>query len=48
MVVKTKPGFVDDVTVKPVAMMAMTIGPSVSANFPSPGTKAKQVAMLRT
>jgi imidazolonepropionase-like amidohydrolase len=29
-------------------MLAMTIGPSVQSNFTSPGTKAKQVAMLRT
>lgn len=48
LVAKTKKGQVDDVVIKPVAMMAMTIGPSVSANFPSPGTKSKQVAMLRT
>jgi imidazolonepropionase-like amidohydrolase len=48
MVAKTKRGQTDDVVLKPVAMMAMTIGPSVSANFTSPGTKSKQVAMLRT
>lgn len=48
MVAKTKSGMVDDVTLKPVAMVAMTIGPSVSGNFASPGTKSKQIAMLRT
>lgn len=48
MIAKTKQGTVEDVTVQPVTMIAMTIGPSVSGNFSSPGTKAKQVAMLRT
>ncbi|MDE3234969.1 MAG: amidohydrolase family protein [Bacteroidota bacterium] len=48
MVVKTKPGTVDHVTIIPAAMLAMTIGPAVQGNFPSPGTKAKQIAMLRT
>ena len=48
MVVKTKNGTVESVTLQPLAMLAMTIGPSVSGNFPSPGTKAKQVAMIRT
>jgi imidazolonepropionase-like amidohydrolase len=47
MIVKTKKGMTDDVTVKPVAMIAMTIGPSVSSNYTSPGTKSKQIAMLR-
>lgn len=48
MVVKTRAGLTDEVTVKPLAMIAMTIGPAVSANYPSPGTRSKQVAMLRT
>jgi len=48
MIVKTKPGTVDQVTLVPNAMLAMTIGPSVQSNFTSPGTKAKQIAMLRT
>lgn len=48
MIVKTKAGTVEDVTMQPLAMLAMTIGPSVSGNFSSPGTKAKQVAMIRT
>jgi imidazolonepropionase-like amidohydrolase len=47
MIVKTKKGLTDDVTIKPVAMIAMTIGGSVSSNFQSPGTKSKQIAMLR-
>lgn len=48
MVAKTKTGTVEDVTLQPLTMLAMTIGPSVSGNFSSPGTKAKQVAMIRT
>ena len=48
MVVKTKMGTPEEVAVQPLAMLAMTIGPSVSGNFSSPGTKAKQVAMIRT
>lgn len=48
MVAKTKPGTVETVTVQPLSMLAMTIGPSVSGNFASPGTKAKQMAMIRT
>jgi imidazolonepropionase-like amidohydrolase len=48
MVAKTKMGTVEDITVLPLAMLAMTFGPSVSGNFSSPGTKAKQVAMIRT
>lgn len=47
MVVKTKPGVVDDVTLIPVEMLAMSIGSSVQANFTSPGTKSKEIAMLR-
>ncbi|CAN5129246.1 amidohydrolase family protein [soil metagenome] len=48
IIVKTKPGTVESVVINPSAMLAMTIGPSVGANFTSPGTKAKQIAMLRT
>lgn len=48
MIAKTKPGTVETVTINPLAMLAMTIGPSVSGNFSSPGTKAKQMSMLRT
>ncbi len=48
MVVKTKPGKIDDVTLVPIQMLAMTIGSTVQSNFTSPGTKAKQIAMIRT
>lgn len=48
MIVKTKPGTVEKVTLVPTAMLAMTIGTSVQNNYTSPGTKAKQIAMLRT
>ena len=48
MIAKTKTGSVETVTIQPFSMLAMTIGPSVSSNFTSPGTKAKQVAMIRT
>ena len=48
MIAKTKPGTVETVTIVPLCMLAMTIGPSVSGNFSSPGTKAKQMAMIRT
>jgi imidazolonepropionase-like amidohydrolase len=48
MIAKTKTGSVEIVTIQPFSMLAMTIGPSVSTNFTSPGTKAKQIAMIRT
>jgi len=48
MIVKTKPGKIDDVTLVPMEMLAMTIGTAVQSNFTSPGTKAKQIAMIRT
>ncbi len=48
MIAKTKPVTVETVTIVPLSMLAMTIGPSVSGNFSSPGTKAKQIAMIRT
>ena len=48
MIVKTKPGKIDDVTLVTMEMLAMTIGSSVQGNFTSPGTKAKQIAMIRT
>ena len=47
MVAKTKTGTADAVAIKPLCMLAMTIGPSVSGNFSSPGTKAKQLSMIR-
>ncbi|WP_411275538.1 amidohydrolase family protein [Daejeonella sp.] len=48
MIAKTKAGTVETVIIHPLSMLAMTLGPSVSSNFTSPGTKAKQIAMIRT
>jgi len=48
MIAKTKVGTVETVVIQPLSMVAMTLGPSVSSNFTSPGTKAKQMAMIRT
>lgn len=48
MIAKTKVGTVQTVTINPLCMLAMTIGPSVEKNFTSPGTSAKQIAMIRT
>ena len=48
MIAKTKAGTVETVVIQPLSMLAMTLGPSVSSNFTSPGTKAKQMAMIRT
>lgn len=48
MVVSTKPGNTESVTIKPLSMLAMTIGDGVSGHFSSPGTKAKQLSMIRT
>jgi len=47
MIVKTNGRTIDEAVVDSTAMLAMTIGPSVSQNFESPGTRAKAVAMLR-
>lgn len=47
MLVKTNGRTIDEAVVDSTAMLAMTIGPSVSQNFDSPGTRAKAVAMLR-
>ena len=47
MIVKTNGRTIDEALVDSVAMLSMTIGPSVSRNFESPGTRAKGVAMLR-
>ena len=48
MIAKTKPGTADQVVIQPMSMLAMTIGNSVSGNFTSPGTAAKQISMIRT
>jgi len=47
MIVKTDGRTVNEALVDSTTMVAMTIGPSVSSNFDSPGTRAKAVAMLR-
>ena len=47
MIVKTKKGTAESVAIKPLSMLAMTLGPSVSGYYSSPGTKAKQVSMIR-
>lgn len=49
MVVKTRGGSVAEALVDSAAMVAMTLGPSVSGRFSdkSPGTRAKGIAMLR-
>ena len=47
MIVKTRGRTVEEATVVPARMLAATLGRSVSANFQSPGTAAKGVAMLR-
>ena len=48
IIVKTKKGTTDQVTLNPFCMLAMTIGPDVSGHFSSPRTKAKQMSMIRT
>ena len=47
IVVKTRGTDVAQAVVDTFAMVAMTLGPGVQANFRSPGTSAKSVAMLR-
>lgn len=47
MLVKTAYRTVEEAMVEGPTMLAMTIGPSVPRNFKSPGTIAKEVAMLR-
>ena len=46
MIVKTE-GDLEEAIVDSVAMVAMTLGPQVSGNYESPGTRAKGVAMVR-
>ena len=43
MVVKTKPGKIDEVTLVPMEMLAMTIGASVEGNFTSPVQKQNKL-----
>jgi imidazolonepropionase-like amidohydrolase len=47
MIVKTDGESIESAVVDSTAMLAMTLGPSVSQNFDTPGTRAKAVAMLR-
>ena len=47
-VAKTDGETIEQVTIDDATMLAMTIGPSVRSNFKSPGTTAKEIAMLRT
>lgn len=47
MIAKTKAGTAESVTIQPMTMLAMTLEPSVGRNFSSPGTSAKQMAMIR-
>lgn len=47
MIAKTTGGTIAEALVKQDAMVAFTLGSSVSRNFKSPGTRAKGIAMLR-
>ncbi len=47
MVVKTRGETVDEAVVEPVTMVAGSLGPGIRANYDSPGTRARAVAMLR-
>lgn len=47
MIAKTWGKNVDEATIVPTAMIAVTLGPGANASGRSPGTRAKQVAMLR-
>lgn len=47
MIAKTTGETVNDAVIQPNVMVAFTMGPSVSRNFKSPGTRSKGVAMLR-
>lgn len=47
MIAKTTGMNVDEATIVPTAMIAVTLGPSANASGRSPGTRAKQASMLR-
>lgn len=47
MIAKTWGKNVDEATIVPTAMIAVTLGSAANASGRSPGTRAKQVAMLR-
>jgi imidazolonepropionase-like amidohydrolase len=48
MIVKTVGAHMKDAVVEEATMLAMTLDPMVSNNFTSPGTSAKQIAMIRS
>ena len=48
MIAKTIGKNVDEATIVPVAMIAVTLGPAANATGRSPGTRSKQVSMLRS
>lgn len=48
MIAKTIGDNVEEALVRDGVMLAMTIDPSVSGNFDSPGTSAKEIAMIRS
>jgi imidazolonepropionase-like amidohydrolase len=47
-VFKTAGTTADEAVVVPEAMIAMTVGEGISSVYPSPGTRAKSIAMLRS
>lgn len=47
MIAKTIGKNVDEATIVPVAMIAVTLGPAANASGRSPGTRSKQASMLR-
>jgi imidazolonepropionase-like amidohydrolase len=48
LIAKTRGELVEQAVLRPAAAVAVTLGPSVSRNFESPGTVAKTAAMLRS
>lgn len=48
MIAKTWGRNVDEATIVPTAMIAVTLGPGANAQGRAPGTRAKQAAMLRS
>ena len=47
LIAKTRGETVEESVIRPVAALAADLGPSVSRNFESPGTRAKGAAVLR-
>ncbi len=48
LIAKTRGDNVNEAVIDESTMLAMTIDPMVSGNFESPGTSAKQIAMIRS